>query len=174
MKLVRVIVTLPLLVGLLYACNNDDAAVDNDKEVTENNSTVDETVNNTGTTEPIHNEDEQEKTAIKATDVNYAFTDFDLEVEYADNKSYDVEFENDVNYIYAEVDDEMKGVEHKGDQAYESIVKALDQLKFDKATSDEDVRKEVMKAFALDENYEYFDLEVKFKDGEEKHYHLNK
>lgn len=174
MKLSRGILTLSLLVGLLYGCNNNDATIDKDKEVIGNNSTVDETTNNTGTTEPIHKEDEKEKTGIKATDVNYAFTDFDLEVEYADNKSYDVEFENDGNYIYAEVDDEMKGVEHKGDPAYENIVKALDQLKFDKATSDEDVRKEVMKAFALDENYEYFDLEVKFKNGEEKHYHLNK
>lgn len=174
MNFFRGILTLPLLVGLLYACNNNDATADKDKEVIGNNSTVDETTNNRGTTEPIHKEDEKEKTGIKATDVNYAFTDFDLEVEYADNKSYDVEFENDGNYIYAEVDDEMKGVEHKGDQAYENIVKALDQLKFDKATSDEDVRKEVMKAFALDENYEYFDLEVKFKNGEEKHYHLNK
>lgn len=171
MKVVRGIITLPLLVGLLYACNNDE---DKDKEVIENNSTVNETTNHTGTTEPIHKEDEKEKTTMKAADVNYAFTDFDLEVEYANNQSYDVEFENDGNYIYAEVDDEMKGIEYKGDQASENIVNALEQLKFDKATSDEDVRKEVMKAFALDENYEYFDLEVKFKDGEEKHYHLNK
>lgn len=177
MKLFRGILTLPLLVGLLYACNNNDADVDKDKEVTGNNGTVNETTNNnnnTGTTEPIHNEEEKEKTAIKATDVKYSFTDFDLEVEYADNKSYDIEYENDGNYIYAEVDDEITGVEHKGDQAYEKIVKALEQLKFDKATSDEDVRKEVMKAFALDENYQYFDLEVKFDNGEEKHYHLNK
>ncbi|MCH7323299.1 YusW family protein [Solibacillus sp. MA9] len=179
MKSFRGILTLPLLLGLLYGCNNNDTNVDKNKDVTGNTSTVDETTknnttNNTGTNEPIHNENEKEKTGIKATDVNYAFKDFDLEVEYADYKSYDVEYENDGNYIYAEIDDEIKGVEYKGDQAYEKIVKALEQLKFDKATSDEDVRKEVLKAFALDENYQYFDLEVKFKNGEEKHYHFNK
>jgi hypothetical protein len=176
MKLFRGILTLPLLLGLLYACNNNDTKVD--KEVTGNNGTADETrnndntTNNTGTTQPSQNENE--RTQIKATDVNYAFTDFDLDVEYANNKGYDVEYENDGNNIYAELDDEIKGVEYKGDQAYQNIVKALEQLKFDETTKDEDVRKEVIKAFALNENYQSFELEVKFKNGEVKHYHDNK
>ena len=180
MKLFRGILTLPLLLGLLYACNNDNTKVDKAADVTGNNSTVDETTNNnnttnnTGTTQPSQNDNENERTGIKVADVNYAFTDFDLDVEYANNNSYDVEYENDGNNIYAELDDEIKGVEYKGDQAYDNFVNALKQLTFDVTTSDEDVRKEVIKAFALDENYQSFELEVKFQNGEEKHYHDNK
>lgn len=177
MKLFRGIFTLSLLVGLLYGCNSDNT--DNEKDVTENNSTVDETTNNdttnnTGTTQPSQHDDADELTSIKAADVNYAFTDFDLDVEYANDNSYNVEYENDGNNIYAELDDEIKGVDLKGDQAYDNIVKALEQLTFDETTSDEDVRKEVIKAFALDENYQSFELEVKFQNGEIKHYQHNK
>ena len=179
MKLFRGILTLPLLLGLLYACNNDDTKVDKDEDVTGNNSTVNEkmnnnTTNNTGTTQSSQKDNENERTGIKVADVNYAFIDFDLDVEYANDNSYNVEYENDGNNIYAELDDEIKGVEYKGDQAYDNIVKALEQLTFDKTTSDEDVRKEVIKAFDLDNNYQSFELEVKFQNGEEKHYHDNK
>lgn len=161
---------MPLLLGLLYACNNDDTKTD--KDVTGNNSTGDETANNKNTTN--NSENENERTGIKVADVNYAFTEFDLDVEYANRNSYDVEYENDGNHIYAELDDEIKGVEYKGDQAYDNFVDALKQLTFDETTSDEDVRKEVLTAFALDENYKSFELEVKFKNGEIKHYHHNK
>jgi hypothetical protein len=173
MKLFKGILTLSLLLGLLSACNNDTKV---DKDVTGNNSTVDETTNNntTNNTGTNQNNNENERTKLKAADVNYAFTDFDLDVEYADNKSYDVEYENDGNNIYAELDDKIKGVKYKGDQAYENYVNALKQLTFDNTTSDEEVRKEVLKAFTLDENYQSFELEVKFKNGEEKHYHDNK
>ncbi|MEK3765549.1 YusW family protein [Solibacillus sp. FSL K6-4121] len=170
MKLFKLLLTMPLLLGLLYACNNDDTKTN--KDVTGNNSTVDETANNKNTTN--NSENENERTGIKVADVNYAFTEFDLDVEYANRNSYDVEYENDGNNIYAEIDDEIKGIEYKGDQAYENFVDALKQLTFDETTSDDDVRKEVLKAFALDENYKSFELEVKFKNGEIKHYHHNK
>ena len=170
MKLFKLLLTMPLLLGLLYACNNDDTKTN--KDVTGNNSTVDESANNKNTTN--NSENENERTGIKVADVNYAFTEFDLDVEYANRNSYDVEYENDGNNIYAELDDEIKGVEYKGDQAYDNFVDALKQLTFDETTSDEDVRKEVLKAFALDENYKSFELEVKFKNGEIKHYHHNK
>ncbi|MBD8032548.1 YusW family protein [Solibacillus merdavium] len=170
MKLFKLLLTMPILLGLLYACNNDDTKTN--KDVTGNNSTVDETANNKNTTN--NSENENERTGIKVADVNYAFTEFDLDVEYANRNSYDVEYENDGNNIYAELDDEIKGIEYKGDQAYEKFVDALKQLTFDETTSDEDVRKEVLKAFALDENYKSFELEVKFKNGEIKHYHHNK
>lgn len=169
MKLFRGILTLPLLLGLLYACSNDDTQVD--KDVTGNKNTVDETTNNKNNN---NNEDVRERTGIKVTDVNYVFTHFDLDVEYTDHKSYEVEFENDGNNIYAELDDDLKGAEYKGDQAYDKFVDALKQLTFDETTSDEDVRKAVLKAFSLDENYQSFELEVRFPSGEEKHYHHNK
>lgn len=174
MKIFRGILVLPILLGLLFGCSNDNTKVDKNKDVTSNNSTVNETTNNT-TNNPTNNtRNEHERTGINAADVNYAFTEFDLDVEYADHKSFDVEYENNGNYIYAELDDELKGVNYKGDQAYDNFANALEQLTFDKTTSDEDVRKEVIKAFAIDENYQSFKLEVTFQSGENKHYHHNK
>lgn len=174
MKIFRRILILPILFGLLYGCSNDNTKVDKVKDVTGNNSTVNETTNNETTNNKTTNNIENERTGIKAADVNYAFTEFDLDVEYADHNSYEVEYENDGNYIYAELDDELKNVKYKGDQAYNKFANALKQLTFDKATSDENIRKEVLKAFALDENYQSFELEVKFQSGEKKHYHHNK
>lgn len=169
MKIFRGILILTILLGILCGCSNNNTKVDKVKDVTSNNGTVNKTTNNNTT-----NNIEDERTGVNAGDVNYAFTEFDLDVEYADHKSYDVEYENDGNYIYAELDDELKGVKYKGDQAYDNFANALKQLTFDKTTSDEDIRKEVLKAFALDENYQSFELEVKFKSGEKKHYHHNK
>lgn len=172
MKLFKGILVMPLLLGALYGCNNNDTKTEND--VTGNNSTVDETTKNNNTANNTVNDNEDERTKIKVEDVNYTFTEFDLDVEYANDKSYNIEYKNDGNYIYAEHEDEVKGVEYKGDQAYDNFVKALEQLTFDETTSDDDVRNEVMKAFALDENYKTFELEVKFKNGEVKHYHHTK
>ena len=181
MKIFRGILILPILLGLLYACSNDNTKVNKDKDVTSNNSTVNETTNNNTTNNKAMNnsttnnrENENERTGINAADVNYAFTEFDLDVEYADHNSYDVEYEKKGNNIYAELDDELKGVKYEGAQAYDNFANALKQLTFDKTTSDEDVRKEVLKAFALDENYHSFELEVKFRSGEIKHYYHNK
>ena len=173
MKLFRGILTLPLLLGLLYGCNKDDTKVDEDKNVTGNNTAVDETNNNNNNNNNGTGH-KDELTGVKVSDVNYAFTEFDLDIEYANHNSYDVEYENDGNNIYAELEDGPNSVTYKGDKAYDKLVDALKQLTFDEKTSDEDVRKEVLKAFALDENYESFELEVKFKNGEEKHYHHNK
>ena len=176
MKLFRGMLTLPLLLGVLYGCNNDNTK-DEGKDVTGNNNAVDETTNNNNNNNNNTNNGtghENELTGVKVSDVNYAFTEFDLDIEYANHNSYDVEYENDGNNIYAELEDGPNGVTYKGDKAYDKLANALKQLTFDEKTSDEDVRKEVLKAFALDENYQSFELKVKFQNGEEKHYHDNK
>ena len=172
MKLFRAILTLPLLLGLLYACNDDDKKVISDPKENENNTSVDETTDNKNNTNTTTND--TERTSVKVADVNYAFTEFDLEVEYENGNSYEVEYENDGNYIYAKLKDGPNNVTHEGDKAYDRLVDPLKQLTFSETTSDEDVRKEVIKAFNLEENYQSFELEVKFQNGEEKHYHHNK
>ena len=111
MKLFRAILTLPLLLGLLYACNDDDKKVISDPKENENNTSVDETTDNKNNTNTTTND--TERTSVKVADVNYAFTEFDLEVEYADHKSYDVEYENDGDNIYAELEDDRNFIEHE-------------------------------------------------------------
>ena len=44
-------------------------------------------------------------------------------------------------------------------------------FKFNKDTAEEEVIKEVLNAFNLPDNYQKFDLEIRFADGTEKEYH---
>ena len=171
MKLFRGILTLPLLLGLLSACNDDGNKVISDPKENESNNSVNETTDNNNNNTTTN---DTERTSVKVGDVNYAFTEFDLDVEYENDNSYEVEYENDGNYIYAKLKDGPINVTHKGDKAYDRLVYPLKQLTFDETTSDEDVRKEVIKAFNLEDNYQSFELEVKFQNGEEKHYHHKK
>ena len=40
------------------------------------------------------------------------FTSFDLDIDYADNKEFDVDYENDTDGMEAELKDTVKGNEH--------------------------------------------------------------
>lgn len=187
MKLFKGILTLPLLLGFLYACNDDDTKVDQDEIVTGNESnagttnntandtgTTDNTANDTGTNQTGENGGDNQQNGIQAGDVNYPFTYFELDVDYANDVSYNVEYANDGNNISSEFEDEKNNVDTQGDQAYNSISPSLETLTFDENSSDEDVRSDVLKAFGLDENYTSFELEVKFQNGDVKHYHDKK
>lgn len=100
----------------------------------------------------------------------FNFTNFDLDVEYAENKEYDVDYESESNELEAEIKDDISNTQVKGDEAFEVLRPIFEQLTFDKDTSNEDVVSEVTKAFDLDEEYQKFELEVKFLDGTEKEY----
>jgi len=100
----------------------------------------------------------------------FNFTNFDLDVEYAENKEYDVDYESESNELEAEIKDDISNTQVKGDEAFEVLRPIFEQLKFDKDSPNEDVVSEVTKAFDLDEEYQKFELEVKFLDGTEKEY----
>ena len=174
MKLLKGILILPLLLGVLYACN-DDTEVDKDELVTGNNNNVNETTDNTtnenGTTGTNDNGAENQQTGNQVS-VNYPFTYFELDVEYANDVSYDVEYANDGTNISAELEDDFNRVQSEGDPAFNSISPYLEKLTFDENSSDEEVRDEVLKTFELENNYTSFDLEVKFESGKVKKYHF--
>jgi len=100
----------------------------------------------------------------------FNFTNFDLDVEYAENKEYDVDYESESNGLEAEIKDDISNTQIKGDEAFEVLRSIFEQLKFDKDTPNEEVVSEVTKAFDLDEDFQKFELEVKFLDGTEKEY----
>jgi len=93
-----------------------------------------------------------------------------LDVEYAENKEYDVDYESESNGLEAEIKDDISNTQIKGDEAFEVLRSIFEQLKFDKDTPNEEVVSEVTKAFDLDEDFQKFELEVKFLDGTEKEY----
>ena len=180
----KTIFIIPLLLGVLYGCNSD-TEVDKEDIVTGNQSSVDNTTSdtgtgntgandmgtdNTGTNNAGQNGNENQQNGTQAANVNFPFTYFELDVDYANDISYNAEYANDGNNIAAEFEDEKNNVDTNGDQAYNSIRPSLEKLTFDENSSDEDVRKEVIQAFGLDENYTEFELEVKFQNDKVKHY----
>jgi len=156
--------TIPLLIGVLVGCGDDD--VDQDEVVT-NPAPTTETA-----TEDATNTEGQDNAQQNNSSLN--FTHFDLDVEYANDLSYNVEYTNNQNQITAELEDEINNVKASGNEAYNKFSSNLESLTFDENTEDQEVLNEVLSAFNLDENYTEFELDVKFENGEVKKYEIRK
>lgn len=95
-----------------------------------------------------------------------AYTDFELSVEYSNHEEYEAELELERdNRVKAEIEDELKGIEIKGPQAFDELYPLVEELTIQQDTSKEDAIQEVLKVFSLEDNYTEFELEIKFKDG---------
>ena len=164
MNAIKSFLMIPLLVGVLYGCN-DDNDIDQDEVVTGNNETTQ--------TENTAN-DTTEQTTTDTGNTEYNFTHFDLDVDYPNDISYDVEYTVNQDVVTAEVDDEINKVELKGDAAYDQLAPQLAKLTFDENSSDEDVLNEVLTAFNLAKDYQDIELEVKFNNGDVKRYKFKK
>lgn len=97
------------------------------------------------------------------------FKEFELDVEYADGKEYSVDFDT-LGDMEASIEDDINGEHIYGDDAMDQLNTKFDQLTFTKDTSDNEVIKEVLQVYNLDENYQDFELEVHFDDGTKKEY----
>ncbi|MFE4522901.1 YusW family protein [Cytobacillus firmus] len=145
MKL-KLIISASLSVLLLTACNDDK--VENPPE-----NAPDENQNNETSNEAAFN-----------------FTNFDLEVEYKDNKTIDVDYENEKNGMEAAYLDDLADEKLTSDEAMEKLTPIFEGLSFDQNTENQEVINQVKDAFSVDDNYQTFELEVKFPDGTEKEY----
>ncbi|MDM5335325.1 YusW family protein [Ureibacillus composti] len=176
-KYLKGIFSVPLLIGLLYGCNaneGDQVTIDN-KENEQTDGTEDDKGIDTQTEGQTQKDESNRATDENAganVDTTYNFTHFDLDVEYANDKSYDVEFANDQKGMSAEYDDEINGEHLTGDDAMNKIEKYLELLTFDANSDPEEIRSQIISAFELDENYTEFDLEVRFTNGEVKEYNF--
>ncbi|WP_453995629.1 YusW family protein [Bacillus nitroreducens] len=156
-KLVQFTSILVILV-FMAGCNNDDENVEDVPE----DVPVEENKTNT--------QDDSNQTTESA----FQFTHFDLDVEYPENKEYDVDYENETDGMEAEIRNDLDNNHVKGDQAFEILRPIFEEFDFDKNTSDEDVVSAVTNAFNLDKDFQKFELEVKFLDGTEKEYNVGK
>lgn len=162
MNAIKSFLIIPLLVGVLYGCN-DDNDIDQDEVVTGNNEA--------GQIENTANDTVEQTTDNQNTgNSEYNFTHFDLDVDYPNDISFDVEYTKNQDVVGVEVDDEINNVELKGDAANEQIAPQLAKLTFDENTSDDEVLNEVLSAFNLEEDYQIIELEVKFNNGNVKRY----
>lgn len=141
----------------LAACNNDEVESPPPEAPVEDN--VDQ--------QSTNNENDQ--------NMAFNFSKFDLDVEYKGlNNDYEVEYENEKDDMEAKIDDEANDNHLKGNEAFDELSPQFEKLTFDQNTSEEDVVKEVSKVFNLKNDYESFELEVRFADGTEKEYNINK
>ncbi|MEN8699976.1 YusW family protein [Bacillus infantis] len=99
------------------------------------------------------------------------FTDFELDAEYPDMKSYEVDYEYDRNNtMEAEIKDGINDEEFNGDEALDKLLEAFKQFTFDEESSEDEVLIQVIQGLDLNEDYENIEVEVTFTDGTEKTY----
>ena len=82
-----------------------------------------------------------------------------------------MDYENEQSGVEASYEDNVNNEQFYGNDAYDRLESVFQSFKFDKNTSDDEVISEVLNAFNLPEDYQKFDLEVRFADGTEKEYH---
>ncbi|MEK4628889.1 MAG: YusW family protein [Solibacillus sp.] len=142
---------------LLVACGDKDEATnvpDNAPVETNKNNTAGDT-----------------STTVNAP---FNFTHFDLDVEYPNKRTYDVEYENETAGAEAKIEDELNNKITQGNEAMNTLIPIFESLTFDHTTADAQVIDEVLQKFNLSELYFEFDLEVKFTDGTTKEYRHKK
>ncbi|MCS0655263.1 YusW family protein [Cytobacillus firmus] len=142
----KLIISAFLSLFLLTACNDDKVENPPENAPAENQSN--ETSNETA----------------------FNFTNFDLEVEYKDNKAIDVDYENEKNGMEASYQDDLADQNLTSDEAMEKLTPIFEGLSFDQNTEDQEVINQVKDAFSVEDNYQKIELEVKFPDGTEKEY----
>jgi YusW-like protein len=103
----------------------------------------------------------------------YNFTSFDLDVTYKDNKTFDVDYENEKDGMEAKLIDGVKDEDLSGDDAMKQLKPIFSDLKLTAESKDDEVTKQIIDKFNLNEDFTAFDLEVQFEDGSEKEYKIN-
>lgn len=129
----------------------------NDKEEVKNppeNAPVEDTANN--------NEG--------AKDEAFTFANFDLEVDYKENKTIDVDYENEKDSTEAKYQDDLNDQNLTSDEAMDKLTPIFKDFSFDQDTDEQEVIKQVKEAFSVEDGYEKFELEITFPDGTEKEY----
>ena len=151
---------------ILSACGNDEDTVNNTNHdtTTEQNNTVPDPNTNTNDGTTTQNE----------SNTTLPFSSFNLDVDYANFQSFEVEYEDDVDETEAKIEDELNNKTIRGDEAYQELLKHFDQFKFDQNSSTDEVIQEVLESFNLKSDFQKFELEITFSDGTEKEYHLVK
>lgn len=162
---------------VLVACGNDEDSEDEKKA----NDEANKDSTDSGTNEK--SEDKEDKDKKKDTDKNkdeetkvtdnddmlkkmneLNYTDFELEVSYADDQEYEAEIGQESGKIKADLEDEIKNIDVKGKDAFNKIYPNLKKLDVTKDTKKKDVIKQVLSAFDLEDDYEELEVEFRFKD----------
>lgn len=158
-----------LLMTILTACGGN------------NNSGQDGIMNNPdGTTNHDQEEQEAQTTSGDVTaqedDQAYMkeqmdmlhFTEFELEVDYPEQKEVDAEIDQHSNGdIEATLDDDLNNKHLRGREAFDEIYPLISTLDISVDSTKEEVINQFIKAFDLPENYLEIEVEITLNDGTE-------
>ncbi|WP_050615221.1 YusW family protein [Bacillus testis] len=157
-----------ICMAALVGCNNNNNDQNVDKNPTSTNQNGNAANNGNGTT--TNNQTNQTGTATQ----NMPFTSFDLDVDYSNFKSFEVDYENEDDGLSVKVEDEINNRTLRGDEALQELQNKFQHYTFDKNTDTDTVIKEVLDSFDLKNDFKKFDLEITYSDGTEKEYQLQK
>ncbi len=128
-------------------------------------------------TEAVHNQHANERTEVVNNEAGKEevnaltqYTNFELEVDYANDISFEVDYENDEKGITAEIEDEVNNVYLSGDEAKNSLIKNFEMLNFDENTDETEIVTQILTAFNLNDNFTKIELEVRYHTGTVKKY----
>lgn len=154
-----------LLIGTFFLTivangNNLNATVNettNEMEGVSRHSGLDET-------NLVLNQEDEEYMKAKMDALN--FSDISVEVNYADNKEYEFEIDQEPNKpIEVEVDNELANVFLKGRAAFDVIYPNLEKLNVQSDTRETEIIENILTAFDLPTDYVKIEVEIRFNDG---------
>lgn len=157
---------------LLGACGNNDTTPKNDTTTDVTDDSANNTSSDTGNSTDTNN------TAVSDSDHAYmkeqmdklTYDEFELEVEYENNKEYDIEIEQDQGKVEATVDDELTNTSLMGKEAFDEIYPKLEKLEITETTTKEQAIQQALDAFGLKNDYVKFDVKVSMPDGKKIEY----
>ncbi|MBY0123779.1 YusW family protein [Bacillus sp. S/N-304-OC-R1] len=174
MKRILFIFSSVFCITLLIACGGQTNETDN--KTNQNNATQNNNNNNNnnGKATNINNsylQNTQDQNEMKSKMKSLNFSEFDLEVSYAEQKDYEVEINHDNSgLIGGQVDDDLNNVHLRGKDAFDRIYSKVEKLTISKDTNKKDAIDQILKTFDLPANYIKFELEIIFNDGTSMEY----
>lgn len=171
MKRILWLAAIAMLALTLAACGSGGTGENNDTTADEgtDETTNEDQNNNTGEQDSSSTNDSTTNTSedMQTKMENLDYGDFELSVEYEGDTSFDASLEtNQKSDVDAELEDDQSNVDINGQEAFDQVYPNVNKLSIDAETSKEDAIQQTLDAFSLESNYEEFELEITFKDGE--------
>ncbi|KGR76016.1 YusW family protein [Ureibacillus manganicus] len=161
--------TLCFIIFFIYGCNTTTNEKQNTEEANREITQEDtEAVNNQHANERIEVKDNGEEEISALTQ----YTNFELNVQYANDISFEVGYVNDEKGITAEISDEVNDVHLSGEDAKNSLIKNFEELNFDENTDESEIIIQILTTFNLSDDFTNLYLKVKYHTGTVKEYKL--
>src|SRR5699024_8693357 len=130
MRKVLLIVTITLLTAFsLASCGNNNT--DYRSEEQQNRGETEDTTNNDNTDQTTNPDQDNMKQMMD----ELGYKEFELEVEYADNKEYEAKIEFDNDRFTADLENELTNEDIEGKEAFDKIFPNVQSLTIEQTTT---------------------------------------